>query len=207
MEVVEMATAITDVFSDTFTALIERRESQFTDAIAPLHEERESLTREYSAIGEAAQSLAEVLPARARQAQFEADRLMLEGKHEEARAKLAESEEARQAPKGMKQRQAEITARIEAIDGEKKAVARRVFEGWYAELQRVIRAAEHGLFIELLDKSRDEMDAYQRKRELFATLDHPHSHFVQNRHINGLTADEKSAEWNSASRWYGGRTR
>ena len=57
----------------------------------------------------------------------------------------------------------------------------------------------------MLDKSRDEMYAYQNRHGLQGTLDHPYSFLVKDSHLQNLTAHERSTEWNSASQWYGGR--
>jgi hypothetical protein len=180
-----------------YNLLLKRRKDAFAAAIEPLDAEKESLTREHGAIGEAARNLELLLPARAREAQRDADRLMLDGKHEEAAAKIAEAEEAAAAPEAMKERQREISARIEAIAGERKAIATRCFEAWYAELQHVIRASERGLFIELLDKTRDEMYTFQERHGLQG--------LIKDSHLSGLTADEHSVEWKAGQRWYEGR--
>jgi hypothetical protein len=203
----ELAQSITESIIESRDALIAERDAQIAAANAPLDAERELLLQEHAAIEEAAHSLELLLPAREREAQRQADVLLLDGKQEEAAAKIAESEEARTAPEAMKERQREISARIEAIAGEKKTIAKRIFADWYTKLQAIVRAAEHGLFIELLDKSRAEMYAYQERHNLGGTLKQPFSHLVKDSHLVRLTADERTAEWNSGSRWYGGRGR
>ena len=62
-----------------YELLIERREAALTAAIQPLDAEKETLIKEFRAIEEASADLAKILPARAREAQREADRLLLEG--------------------------------------------------------------------------------------------------------------------------------
>ena len=111
----EMAEYIGQAIDETFAALIERRDSQYAAAIAPLDAERESLSQEHAAIGEAAQNLAELLPAKARVAQAEHDRLLLAGDREGAAVKLAEQKEAEHAAEAMRARQREIFNRLEAI--------------------------------------------------------------------------------------------
>ncbi len=192
-----MAARITTTCDETFGTLIERRDTQIAAETAPLDSERESLLREHTEITESAHKLEMLLPARARQAQREADALTLAGKPEEAATKLAEMREAEAAPDAMKTRQQAISARIEAIGEEKKAIAKRVFADWYSALQSIIRAAEHALFIDLLDSGVDEMRAYQARHGLTV--------LVKDHHIRNLTADERSVKWDSGSRWYSGR--
>ena len=51
----------------------------------------------------------------------------------------------------MRQRQSEIHARLDESQAEKRDIAKQVFEEWYGELQPVVKSAEHGLFIVLLE--------------------------------------------------------
>ena len=202
--IVEMVAAITDVFSDTFAALIERRDLQYADAIAPLNAEQEALAQEHQSIEADAQNLEGLLESRARVSLYEADCLKLEGKHEEAQAKLAEMEAAKNAPALMRERQRGISARIEAIAGEKTTIAKSVFQEWYCECQHVIRNAEHGLFITLLDGLRADFFRFEssvRNGDASPNL------LYGSNHITGLTAGENSEEWQAGTRWYSGRAR
>lgn len=204
-EVEDCAEEIVGTAEGAFDLLLERREAAFAAAIEPLDAERASLLEEHASIGEAAQSLETLLPARARQAQREFDVLTLAGKPAKAALKLEEMREAERAPEAMRQRQREIAIRCEAIEGEKKAIAKRIFESWYSALQSVIRAAEHGLFIELLNKALDEMYGYQDFHGLQGTLARPYDFLVKDFHIANLTAPERSPEWQAGQRWYRGR--
>ena len=105
----------------------------------------------------------------------------------------------------MTARQREIDARIEAIAGEKQAIARRAFERWYGKLQMLIRDTEHALFVELLDKTLHETYEYQERHHLTATVERPFSHLVQDSIIEGLTAGANTVEWKSGQKWYRGR--
>jgi hypothetical protein len=205
-EIEDVAGEITAATEEAFAWLIARRDRQYADASAPLDAEKESLLAEYGSIGEAAQNLELLLPAREREAQRQADALLLDGKHEEAQAKIAEQREAEAAPATMKARQQAISARILAIEEEKKAIAKRVFADWYGELQGIIRAAERGLFIGLLDKSRDEMYAFQTRTNTTSPNGLTGGLFHSG-HVVGLTADDRSPEWVSSQRWYASRTR
>jgi DNA repair exonuclease SbcCD ATPase subunit len=187
----EMAEVIADIFSETLTGLIARRDSQYADAIAPLDAERDALAQESASIEDAKENLQALLPARARQAQRQADVLLLEGKDREAKAKIAEAREAAGAPGAINDRQAGISARIEAIESEKRAIKTGVFQTWYGECQHVIRAAEKGLFITLLDGIAASLAEFD-----------PRAARNVNVRLN-LTAPERSEEWRSAQKWYG----
>lgn len=194
-EVQDMAEEIGGTLDAAFDLLIERRDRQYADAIEPLDAERDALEIEAASIGDARRNLELLLPAKAREAQRASDALMLAGKHEAAEAKLQEAEDAANAPSAMTDRQREISARCEAIEQEKKAIARRIFESWYPDVQRVIRAAEHGLLVTLLDGVEDSMNDFQARTG--GTL-------IKLFHTVGLTADERSPEWLAGNRWYGG---
>jgi hypothetical protein len=189
----EMAEVIADVFSETLTGLITRRDEAYSAAIAPLDKEAEQLAQESAAISEAARNLEELLPARVRVSQSEHDRLLLAGDRAGAAAKLAEQQEAETAPAAMSRRQREITERLEAIENEKRDIAGRVFRAWYGEVQTVIRAAEHGLFITLLDGIAASLFEFEPRAATNVNV------------LASLTADERSREWASGTKWYGGR--
>ena len=194
-EVTDMAEEIGGTLEAAFALLIERRDRHYADAIEPLDVERDTLEQESASIGEARVNLERLLPAKAREAARAADALLLAGKREASEAKLAEAAEAANAPEAMKERQREISARCEAIEQEKKAIARRIFESWYPDAQRVIRAAEHGLLVILLDGVEDSMNDYQARTG--ETL-------IKLFHRTNLTAPERSPEWTAGNRWYGG---
>jgi hypothetical protein len=206
-EIQDVCGEITGTAEAAFDTLIERRDRQYADAIEPLNAEEKSLRQEYASIEEAAASLELLLPATAREAQREADRLAVAGQHAEARAKLAEAEQAANAPGAMRQRQQEIGVRLTAIEEERKTIARRIFETWYAECQAVVRAGETGLFITLLDSLKASFYEYQERTGTGGTLDRPFSFLVKDSLIQNLTAPDRSQEWVSGSRWYGGRVR
>ena len=203
-EVQDVAEEIGGILQAAFDVLIHRREAAFATAIEPLDAEKESLTQEHVAIEEARVNLERLLPARSRVAQSEADALLLAGKHEAAQVKLAEAEEAANAPAAMTERQREISARIEAIEREKKTIARRIFESWYADVKHIIRAAEHGLFVTLLNGVEDSMIDF-RTRTGTTSPNGLTGGLFHSGHVVGLTANDRSPEWQAASRWYGGR--
>lgn len=204
-EIQETAEEITRVLKAAFDNLIRRRDTAFAVASAPLDAEIAALQQEHAAIGTAARNLAEVLPAKSRVAQAEADKLTVAGKHEAAAVKLTEAEEARNEPARMSARQNEISARIAAIASEKQGIARGIFEGWFAECQAVVRAAERGLFCTLLDGLRASFYEFQERTDTGGTLEKPYSFLIKESHLSNLTAPERSEEWNSGSRWYSGR--
>lgn len=202
----EMAERVASTFTETFAALIERRDAKYAEATAPLDAEAESLRHEHAAIGEAAENLSDLLPARQRESQRAADVLLLAGKHEEAAAKLEEMREAEGAPEAMRARQSGISARIEAIAGEKKIIAKRVFQEWYGECVTVHRAIERAHFIGFLDGLKQAFFDFEQRTDTFAKGVGDPGLFTVG-HLTGLTADERSEEWQAGTRWYAGRGR
>jgi len=196
-EVQDIYEEISGTLQGAFALLVQRRDQQYADAIEPLDEERDTLEEEAASIAEARLNLQKILPATAREAQRAADALMVAGEQNAAQVKLAEAAEAANAPEEMNKRQRDITARIEAIERERGAIARRIFDGWYADAQHIIRAAEHGLFVTLLNGVEQSMIDYQARTGTGETL-------IKLFHVTSLTADERSAEWKAGSRWYGG---
>jgi len=152
-EIQNICDAITGTLEGAFELLIERRETALAAALKPRGAEAQSLRQEYAALEEAKRNLEALLPARAREAQREADALLLSGKAEQAEMKLAEARQASEAPATMTQRQGEISARIEEIQAEERTIAREVFERWVAEdVPPVVRAVEHALFVVVLER-------------------------------------------------------
>jgi hypothetical protein len=195
-----LADRIEGAFADVLPALIAQLYQQYEGEIAPLKAKQAGLEEEYDALEQAAQKLQAILPAQERVAQAEADRLMVSGQLQEAKAKFTELQQAQQAPVAMRERQQEIRARIRAINGRIEAITKQVFEQWYGECQRTIRAAEKGLFLVLLDGVSDAMFAFQT---------HTHTErsgltggLFHNGHIIGLTAPDKSPEYQAGRRWY-----
>jgi hypothetical protein len=203
-EIEEMCTLITGIFGETFTGLVARRDAAYKAAIVLLDSEKENLMREQGTIEATAGNLRELLPARARQALREADRLTLEGKHEEAASKLEEMRTAESAPHAMQQRQTDIAARIAAIDAEKRRLAKMIFQTWHAECRRVVRACENGFFLTLLDGLKESFFEFQARTD--TGMDAVGRGGLFNiSHVANLTSDERSVEWQGGQRWYRGR--
>jgi hypothetical protein len=202
-EVQDIAEEIGGTLEAAFDILIERRDTAYAAAIKALDVEIKSLSQEHAVITAAAQNLAELLPAKARVAQAEHDRLLLAGDHEGAAAKLGEQKEAEHAAEAMRARQQEIFNRIEGIRAEKKEQARRIFADWYLDCQKVIRPIEHGFFVVILDGLRKAFFDFQNSTDTAG--DGVLNTLFKQGHIAGLTADERSQEWNSGIRWYGVR--
>jgi uncharacterized protein YsxB (DUF464 family) len=204
-EVQGIADEIGSTVAEAYNALLEGREAQLAAEIAPLDAEKEILTKEYIDIQTAAENLKALLPAQERQAQREADELLCAGRAELAQVKIAEAKQAAEAPSAMEKRRQEINARLEAIADERQAVARHVFSEWYVQLQTIIRSTEHALFVQLLDTSKAEMYRFQDRHDLGATLERPFGGLVTDGHLQNLTSDEQSPEWQAGHRFYGGR--
>jgi seryl-tRNA synthetase len=204
-EIADACEEIAGTLAAAFDLLLERRDTAYTLAVKPLDTEIASLRQETAAIAEARTSLEKILPAKQRTAQAEADALLLAGKAAEAEVKQQEVEEAKHALEQMHTRQQEILSRIEGIEAEKRAVAKRVFDSWFGECQGVIRPIEHGLFCVILDGLRDSFFQFQTETDTAEK-------FVGDRglfhvgHLADLTAPERSPEWVAGQRWYKGRT-
>jgi hypothetical protein len=185
----EMAEVIADIFSETLTGLIARRDAAYSAAVEPLNAEREALAQESADIEDAKENLQALLPARAREAQRQADALLLAGKTEEAAAKVREAEESANAPQAIGQRQRAISARLEAIAEEKSKIKARCDEAFYSEAQRIVRASERAFFLTLLDG----IERVLLPTDLWRNV---------NARVN-LTAPERSDEWRGSQKWYG----
>lgn len=193
-EVRDMAAVMTSVWRAAFAALVERRNAAYVRATAPLDREQAQLRQEHACIAEAAQELELLLPAKARMAQHEADQLLLAGKHEEARAKVQEAEEAKAAPIRMERRQAGISARIADLEAQKKMALKAAAEDFRDACIGLIRDCEIAL-ASILDKTRDSLNNLEV--ELNQTLYQPAQ----------LTCDERSGTWTTLHRMYAGRVR
>jgi hypothetical protein len=196
---------ITTLFADTLSSLLKRRDEQYRAAVEPLENEKEALLQESAAITEAVRTLADVLPAQGREVQRQADVLTLAGKHEEGQVKLAEIAEIEQVPVAMEQRSREIRERVETIDREKKAIAKRIFEQWYGEVQSVVQASERGFFLTLLDSLKNSFYEFQSSTGTeggSAPSDRP---LLRQYYFENLTSDVRSPEWLRGNFWYGGR--
>ena len=203
-EIQEMTDQISSIFKNTLATLIEKRDSRYAEAIAPLEAERETLTVEYNDILTAAHNLEKLLPAKAREAQRKADELLLAGKDKEAEAKLAEAEQATNAPDAMAYRRQKINDRIEAIGHEMRDAAKRIFNEDYPLAQQVVRAAECGVFCTLLDGLVASFYDFQTRTNTGPSADQKETAMVRQFNLSNLTAPERSAEWRSSQTWYGG---
>ena len=122
----------------TVEGALQELRSTYAEAVSALESERVTLENESQAILKAADHLRLLLPAKAREAQRAADVLLLAGKGDEAQAKIAEQQEAERAPAEMEQRRLAIAARVEKINGEEKAIARKVFQEWFPGLRAAL---------------------------------------------------------------------
>jgi len=197
--VAEVKAEIERIFPRALAVLEDTLNQQYNDAVAELDREAAALAVEYAGIAEEAEKLATVLPSLGREAQREADRLVLAGDHSAAEVKLAEVREAEKMPLAMEQRQKEISDLYDAIPSRKAAIAQKVFERMYPKMQNIVRASETG-FVCLLDGLARTAEDFQRRT---GTAQNPI--LLANR-LRELTADGKSPEWQSLSqRWYSTR--
>jgi hypothetical protein len=192
----EVEAEISRIFPRALVALVDELDRRYNDGVAPLDREADGLVVEYAAITAEAEKLSAVLPALGREAQREADRLVLAGDQSAAGVKLAEMQEAEKLPIEMQKRQREISDRYDLIPGEKVAVAQNVYEQMYPEMQALVRTAETAFFVRLLDGLARAAEDFQQKT---GSAQNP---ILQLNRMSALTADAKSPEWQSAQRWY-----
>jgi len=202
IQVASMVDAIARTFDYTIVQLVRLRNVRYADAINHLEHESEQLSKEYDQLEVAISGIQAILPSKERLTQHEADELLLSGKPDAVAAKLAELEEFKRKPIAMRQRQGECIDRLDAIGKEKRDIARQVFEDWLEAVQPVIRAAEHGLFITLLDGLEQSFYSFQEHTGT-GMADNRQRPLLNQGHISGLTADDRSAEWKSGTRRYG----
>ena len=128
--------------TSTVDALLQQLRDSYTTATAKLASERAELEEESQGILKKANDLRIPLPAQAREAQRQADKLLLAGKPEEAAAKYALQRQAESAPGKLEDRRRTIAVRIGEIAREKEAIARRVYDQWYPGLHAALVAEQ-----------------------------------------------------------------
>jgi hypothetical protein len=138
--------------SSTVNDLLQQLRDSYTAAVAKLEKERADLEEESQGILKKANELRIPLPAQAREAQRQADKLLLAGKPEEAAAKYALQQQAERAPAVMEQRCRTIAVRCDQIASEKEAIARRCFAEWYPRLRAAL-VAEQTAMCDALDSA------------------------------------------------------
>jgi len=124
--------------SSTVNALLQELRTLYTAATATLDAERAALEADSQKTLKTAHELRLPLPAQAREAQRQADKLLLAGKPEEADAKYALQRLAERAPAEMERRASAISARLWEIVSEKKVIARHVFQEWLPRFREAL---------------------------------------------------------------------
>jgi len=112
--------------------------------------------------------------------------------------------EFKRKPAVMRQRLGIVHDRVQSINQEKCDIAKQVFEDWYTKVRPVIRSAERGLLITLLQGLEQSFYQYQASTGM-NTSDNRHRPLVHQGHITGLTADGRSPEWEAGAHYYGVR--
>jgi hypothetical protein len=134
----------------TVDSLLQQLHTTLAGAVAKLEAERAELEEESQGIQAAANELKLLLPAKGREAERAADVLLLQGKSQEAAAKIKEQQQAERAPAEMEQRCRTIVVRCGQIEAEKEAIARRCFAEWYPRLRAAL-VAEQLAMVDALD--------------------------------------------------------
>ncbi|MGA2250996.1 hypothetical protein [Terracidiphilus sp.] len=134
------------------SARLEQFSATYDAAVSGLESECANLENESQGLLKAAEDLRLVIPAQAREAQREADALLLAGKCKEAEARYAEQQRAEAAPSVMEKRRGAIAARLEAIQDEKRTIGRRIFKEWFPGLRAVLLEDQREL-VEAMDSA------------------------------------------------------
>jgi hypothetical protein len=189
-------------FTVAVDSLIQELRTTYADAVSELNAERGTLEEESQGIQAKSDELKLLLPAQAREAQRQADVLLLAGQHEEAQAKRDEQQHAERAPEQLVQRQREIATRLEAIDTEKKAIARRVFQAWLPGLREAL-VEEQRIMCEALDNAWGGIQTFASET---GTIGLPYSLITANLRSD-MTAREHGPEratFERSQEWFGG---
>jgi hypothetical protein len=174
-------------------------------AVAKLEAERDKLEEESQGIQAAANELKLLLPAKGREAERAADVLLLQGKSQEAAAKIKEQKQAERAPAEMEQRCRAITVRCGQIEAEKEAIARRCFAEWYPRLRAAL-VAEQTAMVDALDAAWSGICRYAGDHGLAAQP----GGIITASMENDMTARDRGPEralYGRLVSWFGGRTR
>ena len=126
----------------TVDSLLQQLHTTLAGAVAKLEAERAELEAESQGILETANDLKQKLPAAAREAQRQADVLLLAGEPEAAAAKYAKQRQADSAPAKLEDRRRTIAVRCGQIAAEEEAIARRVYDQWYPGLHAALVAEQ-----------------------------------------------------------------
>jgi hypothetical protein len=136
----------------TVNELLQQLRDSYAAATSGLNTERQKLEAESQGILETANNLKQKLPAAAREAERQADKLLLAGKPEEAAAKYAKQRQAESAPGKLEDRRRTIAVRCGQIAAEEEAIARRVFQEWYPRLRAAL-VTEQTALVDGLDSA------------------------------------------------------
>ena len=190
--------------NSTVDALLQQLRDSYTAAVAKLEAERDALEQESQGIQAAANKLRIPLPAQAREAQRQADKLLLQGKPEAAAAKYALQRQAESAPAVMEQRCRAITVRCGQIAASEEAIARRVYDQWYPGLHATL-VAEQTAMCDALDSAWVGIQRYAGETGIGGI-----GGIIKANSENDLTARDHGEEKPIYGRlvdWFGGRQR
>ena len=130
----------------TITSTVDRMllelRTTFAAATLALDTERANLEAESQGILKQANDLKQKLAAQGREAERQADKLLLAGKPAESAAKYALQRLAESAPGKLEDRRRTIAVRCGQIAAEEEAIARRVYDQWYPGLHAALVAEQ-----------------------------------------------------------------
>jgi len=200
--VASIAETLARPFDSALAQLTRLLDVRYASAIEGLEHEAEALAEEYGLLEEGIRAIEDVLPSEGRLIQHQVDQLLHDGKGQDAKDKLAELAALRSKPGVLRQRMSEIQDRFQSIDHERHDIARETFNKWHGELVcPIIRTAERGLFLTLLEGISDSMYQFQASTATNRS-DNKQRPLLNQGHFSSLTADGRSAEWAAGHRWY-----
>jgi hypothetical protein len=190
-EVQDMVKRLSDSFNAAFALLVTRRNDARDAEFERLDNELMRLAEKSAALSQAVTNLESTLPAKTREAQREADALVLSGKSEQAAAVLAKAQKEQDALTAMRAQIHDLEDQGGAIQEKRKFVSADTLEDFVSEAKQLIRTAESGLFLQLLN----------------GVWEYLHAQGFLFTGTFSLTAPEGSEDWKAGNSWYGNNGR
>ena len=190
----------------TITSTVDRMllelRTTFAAATLALDTERAKLEAESQGILKQANDLKQKLAAQGREAERQADKLLLAGKPAESAAKYALQRLAESAPGKLEDRRRTIAVRCGQIAAEEEAIARRVYDQWYPGLHATL-VAEQTAMCDALDSAWGGIQRYAGETGIGGI-----GGIIKANSENDLTARDHGEEKPIYGRlvdWFGGR--
>jgi DNA-binding FrmR family transcriptional regulator len=176
---------------------------EYRKAAAPLNEEDANLTAEIQALSSARDALRPRVEAMQRLSTIRVDECLAVGDHQGAAAKRAEVEELAKSLRDLGERIGRDTGRLQAIDGEKRRLAKEIFEAAYPQFP-LATFSLLGAMVDLLDALKQGMFDYTQATGISGSFP---DQLPKSYHIGNLTPNELPGSDRQLSRrldsWFG----